>query len=218
MVGGKPISKDAHGHGRSSQGLAFGALRIVEVKEAERLTKAHVGESGIDLVVEQSLGSSPNYGEAVYLSHYSDPGTNFFAVLLKFLYVTGRPIPEVKGPAPANHDAFWLDARKAGWNAAFEPFPLTYEYSYGIGGREHPTATASLVNLESGKPELEIRFDASKTILISQRAAKELVGNIPDLYPAYDSFRRAYEEFIEEAGKHPEQVLRQPKKMPGRRR
>lgn len=171
------------------------------VREGDCITKAYIVQ-GLDLVIEQKSGKS----ESAYLAHYSNPGTNFFVGLMKFLYVNQVPLPEVKAPDVSYNEEFDHDAMLAARSMAFEKFPVSYVYYYSTKGEEPPTATLEPVYEESKPSELRVSLSSGGVITIPPETARKLIEFIPQMYPHNSSFHTAYVEFLAEAGKHPEQI------------
>lgn len=164
---------------------------------------------GLDLLIKQT---NPQ-GEDTYLQHYSNPGINFFTVLLKFLYLNERRIPkllELKDPV---HDEFRIGARGIGTIIAVERFPISYSYHFqsSVSGK-YPVAELRSALDESGSPELHVALEHG-TIIISPSAAHSMALKIPQMYPGLESFHIAYNEFLGEAKNHPEQIIKTPSQL-----
>ncbi len=168
---------------------------------------------GLDLVVQQKLKGGD---EPVSLQHYSDPGICLFVGLLKFLYVTGRTMPNVSKPSKSQEKdhseiySFTLTASSIGKAFGNLRFPISYHNYFQDGS----TATLAL-NHGSGFPELHIILSNNAigygTIILSSRMAQTMARRIPLMYPDLGiPFHAAYTSFLEEASKHPEQVSKYP--------
>jgi hypothetical protein len=156
--------------------------------------------SGLDLTIEQT----DQVGKSTYLHHYSSPGIEFFTGLLKFLYVHKLHIPKIQETLLV-HDEFRGDAKCIGLQFASTKFPLSYQY--------YPTegAIATMQPFyEEFKPLLEIKMANNEIIVIYPELAQKIIISIPLLYPGYDSFNIAYNEFLRRAKNHPEQLVGSP--------
>jgi hypothetical protein len=158
------------------------------IKDGEYTTKIYTRQ-GMDLSIEQ-IGPD---GKDVHLSHYSSPGASFFSVLVKFLHIHNVPIPKFH-IGSQERNAEFANGRLAGTDIASKKFPLPYQYYYGNANLE--------VHLEEGEnPKLIFKIPKSGDIVISIKAAKELIKKIPELYPyVYMSiFYHAHKEYLRHA-------------------
>lgn len=166
---------------------------------------------GLDMVMEQRRpGQKP-----VYVSTYSDPGSQPYAVLLKFLHLNNIRFPtpprersekEFGGSLP-----FENSARFAGMDAVLNPFPMR------VAGRLHETIRARFV--QDRKPFLEFETQEGK-MRVSLALAQGLAQHIPEMYKGFPvSFRTIQTEIhrlIRKEGFEPykKSVIEQRKPMP----
>ncbi|VVB75899.1 Uncharacterised protein [uncultured archaeon] len=169
-------------------------------KEGNCVTKIYKVQ-GLDLVIQQKKPS----GKTVYLQHYSNPGTMTFIGIMKFLFVNKIPIPAVPKVDKNEYDAFKGGAHMMAEEFAKKKFPISYPYFHGMADGT-PTATLT-PKYENGKPYLEVNVGKGQNIIITPTIARELVKNIPRLYPDKPTFRIAQEIFSKHAKKHPEQII-----------
>lgn len=169
---------------------------VFTIREAARTTKLYMIQ-GLDFTIEQALRGH----EPAYLSHYSDPGVQFFAVLLKFLHDAKRELPVISKPTGQIYDEFRLNARCFAAAVATAKFPLSYQYYYDVGGQGKPPVAKCELDPEG--QELVITNCNGRKLLISAEAAEEILKVMPQMYPTLDSFHLAYETFFEETRKLP---------------
>jgi hypothetical protein len=160
-------------------------------------TRIHMVQ-GLDLTLEQRRPD----GEVAYLSHYSDPGTSTFLVLLKFLHISQSPIPKITKPEKDPVDVFDDSAAFFGRVIAMDAFPIRY----GVQPEGIAPAVARINYHTGGDPVLEIESYRG-TLTFSLDTARRSIIAIQKLYPTLGSFHLAYEEFLEEAAKHTDQIV-----------
>jgi hypothetical protein len=161
---------------------------------------------GLDLCIEQITKGS----ESVYLPHYSDPGTAFFTLLIKFLHEVKAKIPDVRSPKVIGHDEFRGSARFIGTNFAHSTFPITYQYYYDVSGQGNPPiAKAWIKQTKPNQPQLHVAVSNGREIVVSVTLAQKMLQAIPEVYMGFDSFHIAYSTFMEEVSKpRPKPMLR----------
>ncbi len=140
------------------------------------------------MVIEQRRpGQKP-----VYVSTYSDPGSQPYALLLKFLYMNKIPFPtpprerserEHGGMLPFEHSASF-----AAVEAVLSPFPM------GIPGRLEETVQVRVV--KDKVPFLEFETKEGK-MRVPLALAQGLARHIPEMYKGLPtSFRRIQTEIF----------------------
>ncbi len=166
-----------------------------EIKDKNGFSTRITTQQGIDLVIEQHQKGS----EPVYLSHYSNPGIEFFSVLIKFLTMHKVPYQLPKAPVHPQEGDFANVANGVGKLSASITFPQ--QYQFGL------RASVSVVPIHiNGTPFLEFRTNQGH-LRISLETAKCLAEHIPRLYPHMDVFHKADQGFKTEAPKHPQAQL-----------
>jgi len=179
-----------------------------EIKNNGFVTKVYHTQ-GLDLNVEQT---NPK-GETVYFSHYSNPGINFFNGLMKFLFVHRIPIPIIQKPVRLAHDEFKAQAKSDSNSFGAMKFPISYAHYYDISGTgEQPKATLTPLYEHAKPPVLQLTSSQGE-IIITPKMAQTMIRKIPQMYPGTPSFHIAYTNFLREAKKHPEQIMRIPNFM-----
>jgi hypothetical protein len=163
--------------------------------ESARTTKLYKMQ-GLDFTIQQKQRGK----DEAHLSHYSDPGIQFFVVLMKFLHETKNDLPVISKPTGGIYDEFRSNAGFFATDAARSKFPISYQYYYDVGGQgKPPVADFKLVNQDSKKPELEVTTCEGHKMIISVEVAQAILKIMPQMYPTFDSFHIAYETFLEGA-------------------
>lgn len=150
---------------------------------------------GLDLTIIQK---GPK--KWVSLSHYSNPGTIFYASLLKFIWINRASIPPKPLRRNRNYDEHAQGGKITGVNVGEISFPFSYQ-----PGRSDETGRVTVKPVfEGGEPQL-LFCQENGQISIGIRTAQKMVATIPRMYPMTNAFRHTYTHFFEEAAKHPEQ-------------
>jgi hypothetical protein len=153
---------------------------------------------GLDLTFRQTKAD----GEEAHLSHYSDPGTYTFLILLKFLYVSGVPIPEIKKLDRPGSDAWDDSAPFLGRIVGGHAFPI--KYGVQLPGTRNTLAWIDRDSIYNPILNLE---GYGGTLTFSLSTAGRMLTTIQSLYPTLGNFHLATQEFLEEAANHPEQIV-----------
>lgn len=170
-------------------------------RQKDGLTIKAYRVQGLDLVIElQNKGQK----EPTIISHTSSIGAPFYASLLKFLFVHKLKIPALAAKQSGLSDEIEFMAKKGGQQVGHTRFPFEYLVS------QPDSRTVQMIPLYRtfNHPELLIRFGNEKFILQSQTVF-EMARKIPFFSPSIYFQIRA--EFLQEAQKHPEQIIQKPR-------
>ncbi len=167
---------------------------------SERGLTTHVFiEQGLDLTITQTDA----HGNEARISHYSDPGISTYVALLKFLYMHKRSLPRPPKTVTSSYEDFSfrfhaeIDATALGRLR----FPIKIDINL-------PGTKPVTLLLDKGDPlNPKLEIGANGSLIFSLDAARKTAEIIPRLYPDMEYFRIAQDKFLEEAGKHPEQVV-----------
>jgi hypothetical protein len=118
------------------------------------------------------------------------------------------PIPVVEKPRQLEHDEFQYQAKSDSQFFGKIKFPIKYPYYFDITGKGEPPKAKLKPLYEHAKPPVLQLTSSQGEIIITPKMAQTIIRKIPQMYPGMPSFHLAYTNFLREAKKHPEQIMR----------